>query len=1209
MGGGNMSLIEGATGTIAAFGVEHILNKTVATVNEHIIVPKMDRQTSEELLSVLLQKYGNEAFYNDFDLYLHRNNVVNLLIAAFRKESSVQPIDKTAFIDYNVEKFLNANPRYNGKPVVICRISDALALVYDRIYESTLGISPYTDLGRLQRDFHCQSTGLDNRLQKIQESLDALQRQQSASQMIAASGVSSIANEEITDCAPEVETVKKQIKDVEDKYQHYSLFNKALEQYMEILQSIALTLSGQPQHQIDTLLCTLNCNIALCHSNLGNGDKALSSLSKIPASIAQTSKTYNFVYAVVAMQKNDPVLYEDALTHINQALSIDGKYHRAFMIKQHLRALLLQDPVEAIIYDLDAYFIPLLESLEKDKVAEYHLYRGMINLHYDCFDDAIIDYENALSNGYDPIVGKLNLAIAKYHTSIAGIPRDQRILLPSIKMKPMLEAEKILIDIIRTVKGNPDSVAIMQHAITFYVSACTLIGKPHQLTPISEYLFEGQKYESTRAIIMGSDETLTEEEIGMLSSEDALFCITREMLRQNKIQECKQHLAVLVDSHDSSISPPVYNSLLQACLVLNTPDDYWHYRESAERNGINGDLLRSYDAWAYDLEGKTEAAKTIMDQIADNSYDDGLLFNALQFYGRNKMLPEQEKLLLRMHNLQKNQQIYIVDLDDFYGRLTDFFVEQKLQGFAQLLSEFPEKLLSRSAYLRIQGKYYAEVNDLDMLISCLSELWDLEHKFTHGFDLAMCLYRAMRYEEAIKIGEILEETASTEQKTMVYWLLSDANLLNNDSETSFAWAKKAHELTLQNPYDKSHQAYFSRAMACNHQEALSSILEYKETHPVVVNWFHKFSIPEDGQDFVTELKKKLEEIDPNHFDYEKRQETNIKLYRAGFVPINLLFQNYGHRLSDLSQFSLTCKLNIASGNLAELEGIIPDEMVIDAQTLIFAATFGGIDAIKLVPRLYMNYGSIVELQQTYFINGATCLRELLSWVKTTDRITFVEDGFVDSENVIATAFSNNFVSCCNIARQRSIPYLYYDQAAPKFQNIPDFGIPDSIHFVMIPSLCFNKLKEFPDKLSAALYRLLKHCSFVSFTSNTIVQTIASNNDVVTGELIDPFMCCTSDCDMTSFANVYLGAIQRINQTNKNAALQLSQIVLTNAKRIWVRGTYYRVTYENYNDNLSRIKATAIRHYLQQVIHGIKNIYPIMPIGLSALLLDLEMCLN
>lgn len=1205
-----MSIIEGIFGAVASHAGEQAFSKMGSVINEHVVVPKMDRQASEELLSVLLSKYGNETFYHDLDSYINGNNVITLLIAAFRKESSVQPIDRNAFIEHNVEKFLNANTQYNGKPVIMLRISEAFALVYDRIHESTLGVNPHTDIGKLQLDFHCETTGIRHDITEIrgdtQEIIRILKDHLDSHSL--ASGISTAANEEITDCTPVVDEVKKKIKDIEEKYQHHNLFTNALEQYMEVLQEVA-TLSGQPQQQIDNLLCTINCNIALCYSNLGNTDKALLSLAKTPASVAQTSKTYNFVFAVVAMQKKDLTLYEDALTHINQALSIDSNYHRAFMVKQHLRALLSCDSVETIIQDLDDYFNPLLDSLEKDKVAEYHLYRGMIHLQRDCFNDAIVDYKNALAKGYDPIVGKLNLAIAKYQISIAEIPRDKRVLLPAIKMEPMLESEKILIDVIQILKGNPNSVAILHQAISIYVSACTLIGKLHQLTPLSEYLFEDLDYESKRAIIMGSAETLTEKEIGMLSAEDALFCTVREMLRQNKVQECKQHLAKLVDSQDPSISPSTYNSLLQACLFLNAPADYWYYRTSADRNGIDGDLLRSYDAWAYELDGKTETAKAIMDQIAAESYDDGLLSNALQFYGRNEMLPEQEKLLLRMHNLQKNKQIYILQLDDFYYRLTTFFIQQRHSGFAQLLSEFPEQALTRSAYLRMQGKYYSKVNDIDKLISCLSELWNLEHNFTHGFDLAICLYKAMRYEEAISIGQKLEETATTEQKPMLYWLLSDANLLNSRLEESFEWAKKAHELTLQNPHDQSHQAYFTRAMACNHQEVLSTIFEYKKTHPVVVNWFHPLYLEEDGQDFVSELRKKLEEIDPHHFEYEKKQKAHVELYRSGAVPINLLLQNYGHRLSELSQFALKCKLNIASGDLDELKHTVPNELVVDAQTLIFASVFGGIDAIKLVPCLYVNYGSIEELQQTYIINGVPCLRELLSWIKTTNNIVYIEDGFVDAETTIGTAFSSNFISCCNIAKQKNIPYLYYDQIVSKLQNVPEFEIADGIQFITIPALCFDKLKTMPGEFAGVLYNLLKYCSFVSFTSDTIVQIIKSNNNIVTNELVEPFMCCTSDCNMQSFATVYMGAIKSLNQIDKEAALRLSKIVLTNAKRVWTRGTYYRISYKEYNNIYFGLKAKAINQYLQKIVQGIQMIYDTVPNELDSLLLDLKRCMN
>ena len=165
-----MSVIEGIFGAVASHAGEHGLTKMESYIGEHIVVPKLDRQASEDLFSALLSKYGNEVFYNDLNSYLHGNNVVELLVAAFRKQSSVQPIDRSAFIERNIEKFLNANPQYIGKPVISYRISEALALVYDRTYESTLGISPYTDLGKLQRDFHCQTSGLDNRLQEIKQS-------------------------------------------------------------------------------------------------------------------------------------------------------------------------------------------------------------------------------------------------------------------------------------------------------------------------------------------------------------------------------------------------------------------------------------------------------------------------------------------------------------------------------------------------------------------------------------------------------------------------------------------------------------------------------------------------------------------------------------------------------------------------------------------------------------------------------------------------------------------------------------------------------------------------------------------------------------------------------------------------------------------------------------------------------------------------------
>ena len=104
--------------------------------------------------------------------------------------------------------------------------------------------------------------------------------------------------------------------------------------------------------------------------------------------------------------------------------------------------------------------------------------------------------------------------------------------------------------------------------------------------------------------------------------------------------------------------------------------------------------------------------------------------------------------------------------------------------------------------------------------------------------------------------------------------------------------------------------------------------------------------------------------------------------------------------------------------------------------------------------------------------------------------------------------------------------------------------------------------------------VIQYCEYYRLTSTKQVK-----QQCVTDELIEPFMCCTSDCDITSFKTDYIGAIHKTIQTDEAAALQLARMVLTNAKKIWVRKTYYRTTRNNYGDVLSGIKAKAIKQYI------------------------------
>lgn len=69
-------------------------NAAIAFVDNTFV----DKNLEEGIIADLLETYGNEPFYNDFDGYITRNNVINNLIKSVRGNSSLQPNFRTGFI-------------------------------------------------------------------------------------------------------------------------------------------------------------------------------------------------------------------------------------------------------------------------------------------------------------------------------------------------------------------------------------------------------------------------------------------------------------------------------------------------------------------------------------------------------------------------------------------------------------------------------------------------------------------------------------------------------------------------------------------------------------------------------------------------------------------------------------------------------------------------------------------------------------------------------------------------------------------------------------------------------------------------------------------------------------------------------------------------------------------------------------------------------
>lgn len=1200
----------------------NFLGKLASAFSDKVVTPKIedfaaqvidtkivDKQIERNVIDCFLSKYKNEPFYCDLDGYITRNCVVLNLIASARGNSTIQSNNKTAFASNNIKYFLECCPAYKQKKVQCSKVYNVFEWMFDYTFSSINHLSPHSDLGKLQNDLHrseTESEYRDNRNYMLQ--LDTVKKMDSMlSIMQESKGVCDDIKPELAECSEEIEKFKIEIKEIESKYQSQNLFDDALLNYYELLQTIAAKLHGQPQTQIDALICTLNCNIALCQSNLCENEKAFKSLDMIDESLARENKCYHFVYAAIILNSADKFMYGMAKQHIDKALKIDPQYHRAFILNQHLNALMECMDCSSNIGALDAHFFPIVEE-KKDLqlIADYFMNRGLIFLSYNNPNSAIPNFEQAIKYGYDKTIAKFNLLAAEYAQAIESLPKDVRVLFPSIdycKMNSVISGLKeIILD--SNIKTQP-YLSVKERAVTLYASACALTRAHHDLVPLKEYLPLSHDDETTRALILGSNEELSENMISRLQKSDQLFLHFRKLLYNDDLITCKKELVEMVSTSIKDMSAPLFHLLLQSCIALKSPKDFWKYEKPAAASGVTGVPILALEACAYELDGNIKKAKEIFDTIAETSNDYDVLENVIRFYKRNNFPSECEALYIRIEGIYKSSGIFIDDVDMFYSGAINFFISQQSYLAEDFLSNAEASNISAETLCKLRAMLYSTINDTEKLKGSLSQLIIISNSFQNGFNLALCQCRLMDYDASLETCfSLLQDSTSEKNQAKIYWLISDLYLLKENKDDSYAWANKAHNLMLQNPYDQSHQALFGRAIRCGHQEVFSTILAYKQKHPVVLDWLQPVSVDLNAQNPIESLTKAIDDKFPDSKYYVEQEKDIESTYRNGIFPINLLLRNYCGEWWKLFQFAAKNKLKISTGDRSKMQAeqsLIKEDLIVDALTLIILSYFECLPAVQNIKHVHITFGSIAEVQYCYLSWDHPCIINLMRWIETASNIELEADGFIDDDAVLTEAFSGNFIASCNFAQMQKIPYLFADAAATILQAIPNAGILPDVSFVSIPSICNCYGQSHPKEREEMVYRLLTGGTFVSFSADTIIEQISNNDFNVTEELMHPFLICKSDYDMKSFSDVYLQALYRLQTLHPESADSFAIIILKDAERVWRRGTYYRDTANKYSSKESQARSTAISSYVAQIVNGIKKIKsPYPPFAISFL---------
>lgn len=240
--------------------------------------------------------------------------------------------------------------------------------------------------------------------------------------------------------------------------------------------------------------------------------------------------------------------------------------------------------------------------------------------------------------------------------------------------------------------------------------------------------------------------------------------------------------------------------------------------------------------------------------------------------------------------------------------------------------------------------------------------------FTDGFNKALCHRWLQNYDESLEESlKLLNKVSNEDEKVKTYWLISDLYLLKGDMDTSFEWAKKAHDLKAQNPFDQSHPAFFTRAVRSGHYEGLATTLEYKKIHPVVIDWIQEFSI-NTSENPIESISRELDKQFPNLKKHQEAENQLAAQYKKGIIPINILLNFYNNDWSLLLRFAKDNKLKISYGSIDRLQEEythIGEHLVVDAQTLIILAFFDCLPALQCVKYLHITFSSIATLQYQY----------------------------------------------------------------------------------------------------------------------------------------------------------------------------------------------------------------------------------------------------
>ena len=1182
--------------SFALGAVFNVADKLAGDKITDILSQFIDAKKAPQLISQtenkLQEKYSGYTFYNDLTSYILERKTIACLVAMFYNIDKIGVVGKNEFSEKNIQSFSESFKQYSSFDLAIVR--ECFDIIYQEVFNATVAFNPHTDNGKMQT--YMASMASDLGYQNKEQTGILKQILAAVSQQNSAIATPAIEEDDIQESSKSIKSFLKQI----DKISEQDISEEeAISKYLELSNSAFTKLRGEPQSQVDKVICALQCRIAIRYCNLGRVKKAFECLSNIDPTAADESKLYHFANAVIIVNHHIELKFDEARVSLSKALKLDENYHRAFLALQFLNALQKKDSLEIILNGMDSHFESILnQNDDSNLIADYYIHRAFIYKEFNDFVNAESMFIKAKEYGYDNLVADYNIALVYYSKATQHLPKNERFFGVNVDVGNLIRIIGIckywLID-----TSNPISDFVKTRMVSLYSSACGILGTKHGFTSIDEYLqLPDLDYETKRMLIFELEGTIPDQYMNHLDADDKLYAETVNFYKTDNYEGLKKTFLAIDDGVLATMPLPTLYMVLQMCIIKRDTETYHFFRKYIKEDN-KLPLICCLDAYAFEIEDQLDQAKEIVDQYKETSTDYHLLSNVLGFYVRNNYLDDAKQLFLIILSKFKNHEMFIDEKEDFFGRAIMFFTKTKSMVAKDFIEASKNDLLENENIWRVKAQFYDSISDLPHLLECLNWLYQHTREFNIGINMIICNFQLMNYNKALEDAHILLSTipeGNISERTRIIWMISNINLFLDNEDESYEWAKKAHEMTKETPSDESHAAYLTRATRTGHiDEALPASIEYKKMHPVIIDeWMKEIKISSDSSE-GTFINKLDEVLGRSHFDYMQCEKDFSICYKRNHLPNSIILQR-NNSLAQFFIFAMQNTLFLSNGDAIVMNKkakIISSDIFVDALTLIVLQQYGCLELLKKIPRIHICYVTMCKLQDYYLTSDFVYVRDILLWLSKADNIVWEQNGF-SFETELSKYFSNEYLTCCRVATCVNIPLLTIE---PNFEILCTEQKDDlftGIQTVGLVSLCHSMMDKFANEAHQGLYQLLEYCSFINFNADTIIAQIKKNNNKVIKESLSRFFFCNTSCNMISFAEVYLKVIKHYIAFDINIAIDFVELLLYDADRIWRRCSYYRYCSEVLDDRTSKIKVEMTVQYLSFLLTQLNEYFEEIP---------------